>query len=105
MNLARRFRPFDRARGPKIVRAISDFYIKLARVKGEFVLQAYEKEDELFLIAKGRLTIKTRGRDDLEKGGVRKSSLKVSNTNRCQQGDTSRAPREEGCDQHGRSSK
>jgi mannose-6-phosphate isomerase-like protein (cupin superfamily) len=37
--------------------------VKLVKVKGEFVWHHHEKEDELFLVTKGRLAIKLRGRD------------------------------------------
>ena len=42
---------------------------KLAKLKGEFVWHHHEDEDELFLVVKGRLTIKLRDRDvALEEG-------------------------------------
>ena len=37
--------------------------MKLVKLKGEFVWHRHAKEDELFLVAKGHLTIKLPGRD------------------------------------------
>ena len=33
-------------------------YVKLAKLKGEFVWHHHENEDELFMVVKGKLTIK-----------------------------------------------
>ena len=44
-------------------RGIKDFYIKLAKLKGEFVWHHHENEDELFLVIKGKLLIKLRDGD------------------------------------------
>lgn len=38
-------------------------YLKLVKLKGEFVWHQHEDEDELFLVVKGALTIKLRDRD------------------------------------------
>ncbi|MTI81224.1 MAG: cupin domain-containing protein [Firmicutes bacterium] len=48
---------------PKIAGELNDSYIKLAKLKGEFVWHHHEKEDEMFLVVKGRLLIKLRDRD------------------------------------------
>lgn len=54
---------------PKIVGEINDSYVKLVKLKGEFVWHHHEAEDELFLVIKGRLLIKLRDRDiRLEEG-------------------------------------
>jgi mannose-6-phosphate isomerase-like protein (cupin superfamily) len=37
--------------------------VKLVKLKGEFVWHHHDAEDELFLVVKGRLTIKLRDRD------------------------------------------
>ena len=42
---------------------LNDSYVKLAKIKGEFVWHHHENEDELFLVVKGRLLIKFRERD------------------------------------------
>jgi len=48
---------------PRIVGELNDSYVKLVKLKGEFVWHQHENEDELFLVVKGRLLIKLRGRD------------------------------------------
>ena len=69
VNLAHKFNLFQDYWSPKIVGELDDSYVKLVKLKGEFVWHHHEAEDELFLVAKGRLLIKLRDRDLwLEKG-------------------------------------
>ena len=69
VNLAQKFRSFEFYWSPKIVGELNDAYVKLVKLKGEFVWHHHEKEDELFFVTKGRLTIKLRGRDvELKRG-------------------------------------
>jgi mannose-6-phosphate isomerase-like protein (cupin superfamily) len=63
VNLAQKFSLFQDYWSPKIVGEVNDFYIKLVKLKGEFVWHQHENEDELFLVVKGRLLIKLRDRD------------------------------------------
>lgn len=42
---------------PKVVARVGDQYVKVAKVRGEFVWHAHEGEDELFLVLRGRLRI------------------------------------------------
>jgi mannose-6-phosphate isomerase-like protein (cupin superfamily) len=63
INLAQKFRLFADYWSPKIVGELNDSYVKLAKLKGEFVWHHHENEDELFLVVKGRLLIKLRDRD------------------------------------------
>ena len=60
INLAHKFSLFQETWSPKIVGELNDAYVKLARLKGEFVWHRHENEDELFLAIKGRLLIKLR---------------------------------------------
>ena len=48
---------------PAIVAQVNDFQVKLVRVQGEFTWHHHEREDELFLVLRGRLTIQLRDRD------------------------------------------
>jgi mannose-6-phosphate isomerase-like protein (cupin superfamily) len=48
---------------PKIVGELNDSYVKLVRLKGEFVWHSHPGEDELFLVVHGRLKIRLRDRD------------------------------------------
>ncbi|MEK6322522.1 MAG: cupin domain-containing protein [Acidobacteriota bacterium] len=48
---------------PKIVGELNDSFVKLVKLKGEFVWHHHEAEDELFLVLKGSLLIRLRDRD------------------------------------------
>ncbi len=63
INLTDKFSLFQEHWSPKIVGELNDSYVKLAKLKGEFVWHQHEGEDELFLVVKGRLLIKLRDRD------------------------------------------
>ena len=63
INLAQKLTLFDDYWSPKIIGDLNDSYIKLVKVKGEFVWHQHADEDELFLVVKGRLLIKLRDRD------------------------------------------
>ena len=57
VNLSAKLDGFQERWSPKIVGEVNDCYVKLVKVGGEFVWHHHEKEDELFLVLKGRLTI------------------------------------------------
>ena len=42
---------------PRVVAALNGQFVKVAKVKGEFVWHQHEGEDELFLVLKGRLRV------------------------------------------------
>ncbi|HVB24633.1 MAG TPA: cupin domain-containing protein [Ktedonobacteraceae bacterium] len=63
VNLAEKFGLFQDYWSPKIAGELNDLYLKLVKLKGEFVWHHHEHEDELFLVVKGRLLIKLRDRD------------------------------------------
>jgi mannose-6-phosphate isomerase-like protein (cupin superfamily) len=63
VNIAERFGRFSDHWSPKIAGELNDSYVKLVKVKGEFVWHHHEHEDELFLVVKGRLVIRFRDRD------------------------------------------
>ena len=63
VNIAQKFSLFDEYWHPKIAGELNDAYVKLAKIKGEFVWHHHEAEDELFLVVKGTLLIKLRDRD------------------------------------------
>lgn len=56
--LSQKFGLFSDHWSPKIVGELNDSYIKLAKLKGEFVWHHHDEEDELFLVVKGNLVIK-----------------------------------------------
>lgn len=63
VNLAQKFDLFDEYWSPRIAGELNDSYVKLVKLKGEFVWHQHDNEDELFLVVKGHLTIKLRDRD------------------------------------------
>jgi len=63
INLEEQFGRFRDYWSPKIVGELNDFYVKLVKVKGEFIWHHHEAEDEMFLVVKGRLLIQLRDRD------------------------------------------
>ena len=63
INLTGKFNLFQEPWHPKIVGELNDSYVKLAKLKGEFVWHRHDSEDELFLVVKGTLVIKLRDRD------------------------------------------
>lgn len=63
VNLAEKFGLLQDYWSPRIASELNDSYLKLAKLKGEFVWHHHEHEDELFLVVKGRLLIKLRDRD------------------------------------------
>ena len=63
IDLSEKFALFAEYWRPKIVAELNDNYVKLVKLKGEFVWHRHEKEDELFLVLKGALTIRLRDRD------------------------------------------
>jgi mannose-6-phosphate isomerase-like protein (cupin superfamily) len=63
INISHKFNLFNDHWHPRIVGELNDAYVKLAKLKGEFVWHKHDNEDELFLVTKGRLQIKLRDRE------------------------------------------
>lgn len=42
---------------PRVIGQVNDQYVKVAKLRGEFVWHAHDREDELFLVIRGRLRI------------------------------------------------
>lgn len=63
VNLAEKLNLFSEHWSPKIAGEVNDSYVKLVKFKGEFVWHHHEREDELFLVLKGRLLMKFRDRE------------------------------------------
>lgn len=69
VNLSEAFQRFDEFWNPKVIGEVNNCQVKLAKVKGEFIWHKHEEEDELFMVVKGRLTLRFRDGDvDLEEG-------------------------------------
>ncbi len=48
---------------PKIIGDLNDSYVKLVKLKGEFMWHMHENEDEMFMVIKGKLVIKLHTED------------------------------------------
>lgn len=69
INLKEKFSLFKEYWNPKIVGELNGQYVKLAKLKGEFVWHKHEDEDELFMVIKGKLTIKFKEKEiELDEG-------------------------------------
>ena len=63
IRLAAKLASFADRWSPKIVADVNDHQVKVAKVRGEFVWHKHDREDELFLVLAGRLTIRFRDGD------------------------------------------
>jgi mannose-6-phosphate isomerase-like protein (cupin superfamily) len=63
INLAQKFSLIHEYWSPRIAGELNDAYVKLAKLRGEFLWHQHEREDELFLVVKGTLRIRLCGRD------------------------------------------
>jgi mannose-6-phosphate isomerase-like protein (cupin superfamily) len=63
VNLTAKFARFDEYWSPKIVGQLNGQYVKLAKLKGEFVWHHHQAEDELFMVVKGRLVVRLRDKE------------------------------------------
>lgn len=63
VNLSQKFDLFHEYWSPKIVGELNDSHVKVVKLRGEFVWHHHDREDELFLVMKGVLTIKVREGD------------------------------------------
>lgn len=57
VNVAEKLNSVDAYWSPKIVGELNQQHVKIAKLKGEFVMHHHEKEDELFYVVKGKLFI------------------------------------------------
>ncbi len=60
INLAEKFEKFTDQWTPHVIAELNDQYIKLAKLKGEFVWHDHANEDELFVVLKGTLIMEFR---------------------------------------------
>lgn len=63
VNIKEKFSLFSDYWNPRIIGELNGQYVKLAKLKGEFVWHHHEHEDELFLVIQGRLLMKFRDKD------------------------------------------
>ena len=69
INLEKAFRHIDEYWSPHIAGEMNGQQVRLAKLKDKFIWHRHEKEDELFMVVKGRLIIHLRDRDiELDEG-------------------------------------
>lgn len=71
VNLANKFSLFSDHYSPKIVGELNDSYVKVVKLKGDFVWHHHDAEDELFFVVKGTLRMGIR-----EKGSEREETIR-----------------------------
>jgi mannose-6-phosphate isomerase-like protein (cupin superfamily) len=69
INLVQKFSKFSEHWHPYIVGELNENYVKLAKVKGEFVWHSHAEEDELFVVVEGTLMIDFRDKTVTVKPG------------------------------------
>lgn len=65
VNLTDKFNQIHELWSPRIAGELNGQYVKLAKLKGEFVWHNHPNEDELFLVVKGSLAIQLKDGDVL----------------------------------------
>ena len=69
VNLAEKLSRFQDHFSPRIVGDLNDHQVKVVKLQGEFLWHKHDAEDEMFLVVKGRMTIRFRDGDvDLSPG-------------------------------------
>ena len=68
-NIEEKFALIDQYWTPKIVGELNGQYVKLAKLKGEFIWHSHENEDELFMIVKGELGMEFKDKTVYTKAG------------------------------------
>jgi len=59
-NIAEKLSMFSEFWSPKIVGELNGQYVKLAKIKGEFIWHKHENEDEMFYVITGKLKMEFR---------------------------------------------
>jgi mannose-6-phosphate isomerase-like protein (cupin superfamily) len=69
INIVEKFAKITEYWKPYIAAELNGQYVKLDKLKGEFVFHHHENEDEMFLVVKGRFRMEFRGRHEwIEEG-------------------------------------
>lgn len=63
VNIAEKFRVFDKYWQSKVVTEFNGQHVKLAKLKGEFEWHVHKGEDEFYLMLKGQLIVGFRDRE------------------------------------------
>ena len=63
VNIADKLKLIQEHWKPRIAGELNDSYVKLVRLKGEFIWHHHESEDELFWVVKGKLRMQLRDQE------------------------------------------
>jgi mannose-6-phosphate isomerase-like protein (cupin superfamily) len=69
VNLQQKFALFSEHYKPHIIGQVNDCYVKVVKLKGEFIWHHHDQEDELFLVVKGTLRMKFRDHESIIREG------------------------------------
>jgi len=62
INLSAKFAQFDELWSPKVIATLNGQWVKVAKLRGDFIWHRHEQQDELFLVVRGHLRIDLRER-------------------------------------------
>ena len=62
IDLLEKFEHFSDHWSPRIIGELNDQYVKIARIRDEFIWHQHEQEDELFFVVKGTMIMDFRDR-------------------------------------------
>lgn len=57
VNIGEKFSSFSEYWNPKIIGELNGQMVKIAKVKGDFIMHKHDNEDELFMVVQGKLFI------------------------------------------------
>ena len=66
INIHEKFSKFDKTWTPHIIGELNEQYVKLCKLKDEFVWHSHKHEDELFMVFKGTLFMDFKGQETVE---------------------------------------
>ena len=66
INIMNKFSLFEERWTPKIIGELNNQYVKLCKLKDDFVWHSHDNEDELFMVFKGTLLIDFRNHNTVE---------------------------------------
>tara|TARA_B100000287_G_scaffold208131_1_gene196428 strand:- start:1104 stop:1478 length:375 start_codon:yes stop_codon:yes gene_type:complete len=66
INIMNKFSLFNELWTPKIIGELNNQYVKICKLKDDFVWHSHKNEDELFLVFKGTLVIDFRNQKTIE---------------------------------------
>jgi mannose-6-phosphate isomerase-like protein (cupin superfamily) len=69
VNLQQKFAKFSEHYKPHIIGEVNDCYVKVVKLKGEFIWHHHDYEDELFLVVKGTLRMQFRDHESVIREG------------------------------------